>query len=253
MTKRARPKPKRPPGKRFIMLEFWELECPAFTHLSADATRVYLFMRKAMSFDTSNNGMVAFSHRDAAKVLHSDWRRSSNALAELQHYGFIKARCGGQPGSTILQACEWQLTAFSFGGQEASKNFMRWDGAVFERPHTGKLGSATKKNRESKEQLPIGNMPTRRRQHVDAFAESPESQSPRIPKTVGNRPTGSAPRRRQHADTITITREGGPNRRARPSGESWPAQPRRGRGLSQYALGKAVGTSRGHIGYFCRR
>jgi hypothetical protein len=62
MTKRARPKPKRPPGKRFIMLEFWELECPAFTHLSADATRVYLFMRKAMSFDTSNNGMVAFSH-----------------------------------------------------------------------------------------------------------------------------------------------------------------------------------------------
>jgi ribosome-binding protein aMBF1 (putative translation factor) len=247
MTKRARPRSKRPPGKRFIMVEFWELETPAFAHLSADATRLYLFVRKAMNFDASNNGKVPFSHRDAAKILHSGWRRGSNALAELEHYGFIKRRNGGQPGDAIRVACEWQLTAFPCGGQEPSKDFTRWAGAGFERPYVGKLGLATQRSRDSQKQRPIGNVPTPRRQHDDAFAECTESQSPRIPESVGNMPTDSTPRRRQHADTITITREGGPKGRARAPVESWPAQPRRARGLSQYALGKAVGTSRGHI------
>jgi hypothetical protein len=123
-----------PREKLFVGFEFWEIETEAFAHLSADATRVYLFLKKR--YNGSNNGQVIFSHRDAAKALRSDWRRAANALAELQHYGFIKLRTPGEPGPNIRPASEWQLTVFECGGQPASKDFARWNGTVFEPPYT---------------------------------------------------------------------------------------------------------------------
>jgi hypothetical protein len=169
MTARRRRKtPKRQRGQWYIVFEFWELESPAFAHLSADATRVYLFMRKRLSFDASNNGFVPFSHRDAATALRSSWRRASNALAELQHYGFVVCRAVGLPGPNIRPASEWQLTAFPCGGQEASRQFMRWDGTAFEPPKRSQLGGETQRSRAAKKQPPIGNTTTPRRQHDDA-------------------------------------------------------------------------------------
>lgn len=92
-------------------------------------------MRKRLNFDCSNNGAVPFSHREAREALHAGgWRRGSNALAELVHFGFVKLRNRGVPGENIRLACEWQLTAFECGGQEASKDFMQWQGEAFSRP-----------------------------------------------------------------------------------------------------------------------
>jgi hypothetical protein len=150
--RRSRKTPKRQRGQFYLHIEFWEMDSPAFLALSADATRVYLFMRKRLNFDNANNGYVVFSHRDAAEVLHAGgWERGWNALAELKHFGFIKLRDNGAPASTIRLASEWQLTAFPCGGQAASKDFMRHDGAPFQ-----------PRKRDREKQLPIGTIPTHR-------------------------------------------------------------------------------------------
>jgi hypothetical protein len=161
----------RPRGERYIAIELWELESPAFIALSADAVRVYLDMRRHLNFDYSNNGQMPYSHRQAADVLHSAWRRGSNALAELEHYGFIKQRNEGIPGVAIRLAAEWQLTTFPCGGQEASKDFTRWDGTVFEPPY-----------RRSEKQTPIGTVKTQRRHGEDAHPRAVPDRSPKRAK-----------------------------------------------------------------------
>jgi hypothetical protein len=177
---------------------FWQLESRAFADLSADATRVYLFMRKRLSFDCSNNGRLPFSHRDAGKVsCTSGWQRGSNALAELKHFGFIKLRNGGESGPNIRLASEWQLTAFECGGQPVSKGFMRWQGEVFERPHRGTI-----------KQPPIGNAPTLRRQHADTRPKPERPRRVEAAESVGNAPALSPEGHRQHAYTSTITTQG---------------------------------------------
>jgi hypothetical protein len=146
--------------------------------LSADATRVYLFMRKRLSFDHSNNGFVPFSHRDAETILHASWRRAANALAELQHVGFIVCRTVGTPGPNIRPASEWQLTAFPCGGQEASKTFMRWDGTAFEPTKRSRLGKRTQRIRAGKNQVPTCNTTATRLQHDGASIRLVASNDP---------------------------------------------------------------------------
>ena len=140
------------------MFEFWELESPAYRALSADATRVYIDLRKRLNFDRSNNGFVVYSQRDAQAALHSGWRRAANALAELQHFGFAVLRKPGVQGAYIRPASEWQLTAYECGGQEASKTFMRWDGAPFRMPY-----------QRSEKQAPVVTVKTPRRHGEDAY------------------------------------------------------------------------------------
>jgi hypothetical protein len=134
-TRRRKPTkpPKRQRGQYYITIQFWELECSAFRALSADATRVYLFMRKALDFDCQNNGHVRFSLREAQEALHSGWHRAANALAELVHFKFIVCRTPGERGTTIRAASEWQLSAFPCSGKEPTKAFMQSSGERFSR------------------------------------------------------------------------------------------------------------------------
>jgi hypothetical protein len=164
-TKRRR-KTKFAPGGGIIGPRVFEFDSPAFQQLSADATRIYLFMRRRCDFDGANNGRVIFSHRDAAKALNTTgWRRSSNAIAELIHFGFIKWRNHGDQGAQIRLAAEWQLTAFPCGGQPEAKTFMHWDGVLFEPPFSSR-----------QKQLPTVKTTTPRRQNDDA---PPQIQSRR--------------------------------------------------------------------------
>jgi hypothetical protein len=252
MTRRRQRKPpKRRRGECYINLPFWELESPAFVALSADATRVYLFMRKRLNFDRSNNGHVPFSHRDAAEALHAGgWERGCNALAELQHFRFIKLRNGGVPGPNIRLASEWQLTAFECGGQEASKDFMRWNGMPFQ-----------PRRRTRKKQLPIGTAPTPRRDYPDPVLDSEATKPAGSYQPVGTVPTLSADGRRRHPDTITATRSGGPSsakpriqpepqahkRRPRNSGTAWPAPERINLGLSQPEFARLASIRREYL------
>jgi hypothetical protein len=180
-----------------VRFEFWEIETPAFQHLSADATRVYLFMKKR--YNGSNNGQIIFSHRDAQQALRSGWRRGANALAELEHYGFIKCRNPGEPGPNIRLASEWQLTVFECGGQEASKTFSRWDGTAFEPPYT-----------RAKKQLPIVTVKTPRRHGEDASAPSRSAPKPEHTKSVVTVKTPPPSERRHGEDTCRYTTQGFP-------------------------------------------
>ena len=146
--KRAKP-PRRQRGQFYIAFHFWELECSAFRALSADATRVYMFMRKKLDFDCLNNGRVPFSLREAQEVLHSGWHRAANALAELMHLGFLLP---GKPENT------WALTAFPVNKKEPTKDFMQWNGRPFVAPFKSHLGRATETAREAaKKQVPTVN------------------------------------------------------------------------------------------------
>jgi hypothetical protein len=204
MSRRRTPPVRRKRGECFLLIQFWELESPAVEALSADATRVYLFMRKRLNFDCSNNGEVPFSLRDAQKALHSEWRRAANALAELIHFGFIKLRNGGIIGAAIRVACEWQLTAFPCGGQEAAKTFMRWSGKLFEAPYKSRKTLAAEK------QPPTGNGTARRRQRDGAFASDESPVQPELGKSAGNGTALRASERRQRDGTSTVTSQGGP-------------------------------------------
>jgi hypothetical protein len=212
MTARKRKTTKRRRGQFYIALEFWELECPAFAHLSADATRVYLFMRKRLNFDNGNNGAVPFSHRDAAKALNTTGRhRAGNALAELQHFGFIKRRENGRPAPYVRLASEWQLTAFECSGQPASKDFMRWEGEVFEPPFKGHLGKRTmEKRRAAEKRLPIANVATRRSHVSYAYPEAIGAESAQNAQSVAKLATPPAHERGRVSDTSTVTTQRGP-------------------------------------------
>ena len=198
---RPKKKTKIPHEFRTVRFEYWEIESPAFKALSADATRVYLHMRHR--YNGSNNGRIPYSHRDAAKDLHAGggWRRGSNALAELQHFGFTKCRQRGEPGAptadALRPASEWQVTVYEYRGHPPSKDFLRWAGAPFDPPYKGTLGAETRAQRK---QLPIGNRTTPRRQQDDASGRDSDSYPPKGanpsatrrrlgPRSVGNRTT----------------------------------------------------------------
>jgi hypothetical protein len=158
MTRR---KPSKPPrrerGQFYIAIQFWEMESSAFRALSADATLVYLFMRKKLDFDCLNNGRVPFSLREAQETLHSGWHRAANALAELMHFGFIKPG-KSERSITIRAASTWTLTAFPCGRNEPPKDFMQWSGKPFVKVYRGHLGKPTLEAREAaRKQTPTSN------------------------------------------------------------------------------------------------
>jgi hypothetical protein len=171
-------------------------------------------VRKRLDFDCGNNGQVPFSHGDAEKILHASWRRAANAIAELEHFGFIKQRNGGEPGVNIRLASEWQLTAFDCGGQEASKTFLRWDGTAFTPTHRAKVGTATKEMRTAATETQLKNsLPpaTRRRprlQHDGADSVAIEKSTQKDPKTACNTTALSVSPRLQHEGTSTNTTQG---------------------------------------------
>jgi transcriptional regulator with XRE-family HTH domain len=262
MTSRRKPS-KRRRGEWYLALQFWELESPAFKALSADATRVYLFMRKRLSFDNSNNGHVPFSHRDATEILHAGgWRRGSNALAELMHYGFTKLRNGGELGANVRLASEWQLTACPCGGQEPSKDFMRWDGVAFDSPYAGRLG---RHREQAEKQPPIFTVKTRHLHSEDAYPESERLKPRPNGETVFTVKTPQRGRHLHREDTNTVTTQGGAKaaqpqitlesensaraqkRRPRNSGTAWPAAERQKLGLTQPELAHRAGIQREYL------
>jgi hypothetical protein len=187
MTRR-RKQPKRCRGELFVGLEFWEMETEAFQHLSADATRVYLFMRKR--YNGANNGCVIFSWRDAMAVLRSGSDRAGKALRELRQKGFVKLRAPGKPGTSIRPAGEWQLTVFECGGQPASKDFARW------RP-------------DSEKQLPTPETGAPRTQNRCADSDTEADSIPKTPESVPETGALGADERTQNRYTCISTSKGG--------------------------------------------
>jgi hypothetical protein len=114
------------------------LESPAYKQLSFGARALLTALRRHC---VKNNGHVYLSQRDASKALgHKRRNDIANWYRELQHYGFIvqtEAASLGVDGKG--KATHWRLTELPMrkGNNEfmpATKDFLRWDGTVFE-PH----------------------------------------------------------------------------------------------------------------------
>jgi hypothetical protein len=135
MSRKERSRDKLPP---FVPLFRETLATPAYRQLSFGARALFTALR---THCVKNNGHVYLSLRDAGEELgHKDRNDISNWYRELVHYGFImqtEAASLGIDGRG--KATHWRITDMPTrkGNNELespTKDFLRWDGVVFE-PH----------------------------------------------------------------------------------------------------------------------
>ena len=115
------------------------VKSPAYRQLSFGARALLTVLRTKC---IKNNGHVYCSQRDAGEALgHVNRNDIANWFRELVHYGFVvmtEAAALGVEGKG--KAPHWRLTELptrNSNGVEltpATKDFLRWDGVVFE-PH----------------------------------------------------------------------------------------------------------------------
>ena len=131
---------------------------PAFKQLSFGARALFVALKMRC---VKNNGHVYLSLRDAGEEIgHKDRNDLSDWYRELEHYGFIvktEAASLGVDGKG--KAPHWRITDMPTRGggggeiKDSTKDFLRWDGTVFE-PHvrpsrkwnSGKKAALTKQN-----------------------------------------------------------------------------------------------------------
>ena len=135
MSGKDRLRDKLPP---FVPLFRETLATPAYRQLSFGARALFTALR---SHCVKNNGHVYLSLRDAGEELgHKSRNDIANWYRELAHYGFIvqtEAASLGVDGKG--KATHWRITDLPTrkGNNELkspTKEFLRWDGVVFE-PH----------------------------------------------------------------------------------------------------------------------
>jgi hypothetical protein len=124
--------------QRFVPLFYETLQSPAYRQLPFGARALFTALRMRC---VKNNGHVYLSQRDAAEELgHIRRNDIANWFRALQHYGFIvqtEAASLGVDGKG--KAPHWRITDMptrSGNGEvePPTKNFLRWNGVVFE-PH----------------------------------------------------------------------------------------------------------------------
>jgi hypothetical protein len=125
----------------FILVFVETANAPAFKMLSFGARWLFMGLQSKHSNDGSNNGRLFLSQRDAGDWLgHKNRNDIANWFRELEHYGFIVKTSGASLGVEGRgKAPHWRLTdrpARNGRGELelATKDFLRWDGDVFE-PH----------------------------------------------------------------------------------------------------------------------
>jgi hypothetical protein len=123
---------------QFVPLFHETMKSPAYRALSFGARALFTALRMRC---VRNNGHVYLSQRDAAEELgHTSRNDIANWFRELQHYGFIVQTEGASLGVDGKgKAPHWRITDMTTrnasGGLDlATKEFLRWDGVLFE-PH----------------------------------------------------------------------------------------------------------------------
>ena len=109
---------------------------PAFKQMSFGAKALFLALKMRC---IKNNGHVYLSLRDAGEELgHKNRNDLSNWYRELEHYGFlVKTEAASLGADGKGKAAHWRITDMPTRSGELrdpTKDFLRWDGEVFE-PH----------------------------------------------------------------------------------------------------------------------
>lgn len=93
---------------RFLKLDYWMLDSPAFAALSGPAVK--LLIRIAQRFNGANNGRIGFSLREAEAAIPCSPAYGVKLFRELQDAGFIAAVTKGGFSRKVRHATEWRLT-----------------------------------------------------------------------------------------------------------------------------------------------
>ncbi len=117
----------------FVPLLIDTLKSLAWRTSSPYARLVDIALRGRYGFKIKNNGRIYLSVRAAAEETGLDKTTIAHAFHELQHYGFIvmtEPGCLGVNGRG--KAPHWRLTELGYMGDPPTRDFRRWDGAVFQ-------------------------------------------------------------------------------------------------------------------------
>jgi hypothetical protein len=143
MRSPGKPKKERKPSLRHIRLHYWMMDTAAWQSLDSNARAIYIEI--AARYCGTNNGRIVFGCRDAEKILHIGRHGTLDALADLQHRGFIVATRKGSFSQKTRHSTEWRLTEFrcDVTGTEASRDFVSWQPVVVPWPARSKRQAKT--------------------------------------------------------------------------------------------------------------
>lgn len=111
-------------SRKFIQLEHWLYDSPAWQSLKPGPRALYIEMKR--HFNGSNNGLIFLSQRDAARALNIGRDTVEKYRTELIEKGFIvrtMGHCLGPSGKG--QAAKWALTEFPLNNKPATKEFTK--------------------------------------------------------------------------------------------------------------------------------
>ncbi len=119
---------------RFSAIYHWEMDLPAWRHLSAHGRALLIEFRR--KYNGSNNGEIAMSVRDAARLVGCHKDTAVKALRELEQKGWIRmARTGSfhwkveARGRKHRAATTWRITNQPIGlglDMKATKESQKW-------------------------------------------------------------------------------------------------------------------------------
>ena len=116
---------KRAVAERFVRLTYGMMQSQAWRSLDGNARAIYVEL--AMLYRGTNNGLIGFSARQAARAIPVSMATAARAMIKLQDRGFIVAVTKGH-FARKREATRWRLTEFKcdLTGQPASRDFETW-------------------------------------------------------------------------------------------------------------------------------
>ena len=121
-------------GPRFSAIYFWEMDLPAYRLLSVYGRALLIEVRR--KYNGSNNGGIAMSVRDAARLLGCNKNTAFKALRELEEKGWIRAAATGSfhwkaeaGGRKFRAATTWRITNQPIGlgvDTKETKEYVKW-------------------------------------------------------------------------------------------------------------------------------
>ncbi len=121
-------------GPKFAAIYLWEMDTPAYRHLSVYGRALLIEFRR--KYNPSNNGDIAMSALDAARLLGCHKDTAFKALKELVDKGWTRPTQTGSfhwktdaDGRKYRNATTFRITNQPIGlgmGTPATKEYMKW-------------------------------------------------------------------------------------------------------------------------------
>jgi hypothetical protein len=116
----------------FVALPKAIMQAEAWREMELSARLVWIELRGRLRNDGSNNGSVYAPCRDFGEAIGINKDTVARALAELEHYGFLR-----KTGEAYLWveghglAAHYRFTDLAYSRRAATLDYEKWDGEVF--------------------------------------------------------------------------------------------------------------------------